>query len=307
MAKIRVGQTKRLQVLGSATSSSSGKYTIRSSVVLSKGIHNLEVLARSSVAVGAFSFPRKVIGRAGALVAVDSSAATGPVTVNIRMRALPRSEVPAVPDPGICLAIIKKTRELGKRLVKVAGLYSTEFPASMKLNYSSGSTTTVGVGVGIEGENGSFEAGGTFTETNSSKVLFPGESDETGRDMQTQYTWGIYRLSCGLMPQVTPERLAGGDNEPHGWIPATAGTNCTHYNPGGGLNRTTGTAGTFSAGVDLKKVIGINLSAQSGYTKQVAITYKFPQGGYLCGTDDIPTFAKWDVMDPSPGNVGQPG
>lgn len=56
--KIRVGQKVHLQVVGRATSSSSGSYAIHPSVVLAKGIHNLEVLARSRVAAGAFSFSR---------------------------------------------------------------------------------------------------------------------------------------------------------------------------------------------------------------------------------------------------------
>jgi len=64
--KIRVGQKVNLQVIGRATSSSSGSYAIHSNVALSKGIHNLEVMARSSKDVGAFSFARRV-ARGGAL------------------------------------------------------------------------------------------------------------------------------------------------------------------------------------------------------------------------------------------------
>lgn len=76
--KIRVGQKVQLQVVGTTKSSSSGSYAIHPSVTLPKGIHNLEVLAHSSVAVGAFSFPRRV-ARGGALVAVDGGPEVGPV------------------------------------------------------------------------------------------------------------------------------------------------------------------------------------------------------------------------------------
>ena len=61
--KIQKGQTVQLQVVGTATSSSSGNYTIHPSVKLPKGIHNLEILAHSSTAAGSFSFARN--GRAG--------------------------------------------------------------------------------------------------------------------------------------------------------------------------------------------------------------------------------------------------
>jgi hypothetical protein len=71
-----------------------------------------------------------------------------------------------------------------------------------------------------------------------------------------------------------------------------------NFGPHGTFTRNTGTAGTFKAGVDLKKVIGISLSAQSGYAKKVPITYTFPhEGGYLCGSNNYPSVA-WDLMDP---------
>src|SRR5215469_15784172 len=66
--QIRVGQKVHLQVVGKATSSSSGSYAIHPSVALPNGIHNLEVLARSSVAVGVFAFSRKVEQGGHALV-----------------------------------------------------------------------------------------------------------------------------------------------------------------------------------------------------------------------------------------------
>jgi hypothetical protein len=56
-AKVRVGQKVHLQVIGTAKSTSTGFYTIYPIVALPKGIHNLEVLARSSKAVGAFLRP----------------------------------------------------------------------------------------------------------------------------------------------------------------------------------------------------------------------------------------------------------
>jgi hypothetical protein len=71
------------------------------------------------------------------------------------------------------------------------------------------------------------------------------------------------------------------------------------------LNRTTGTEGTFKVGVSFKKEIGINLSAQSVYSKSLSTKWTFPAGGYLCGSNDVDTLAKWDVMDPtSSGNGG---
>lgn len=59
-----------------------------------------------------------------------------------------------------------------------------------------------------------------------------------------------------------------------------------------------GSGVTFTADVDLKKEIGINLSAKSGYNNNVSITYTFPSGGFLCGSNNYPRIAAWDIMDP---------
>jgi hypothetical protein len=63
------------------------------------------------------------------------------VAVDIRMRALPKSAVPAVPHPGIC--IIRKTHEYGQKLVNIGGLYSLLFPAKMSMTYTEGASTLV--------------------------------------------------------------------------------------------------------------------------------------------------------------------
>lgn len=300
LARTRVGQRVHTQVIATATSSSTGSYSLRPKVTLSRGIHNLQILARSSSAVGTFSFARRIT-RSGA-ASVAGSASSRSVAVNIRMRALPKSAMPAVPHLPICITV-RKTHEYGQKLVNVGGLYSLLFPAKMNMTYTAGATTSIEAAASYEGDFGSFSAGGTFTETASSKVHFPPETDETTDNMQTNFTFGRYSV-CGLLHEVLPEKFAGGDNEVSLFPPGA--THCTHYNSNGGLTRTTGTAGTFKVGVSFKKEIGIDLSAQSGYSKSLSTTWTFPAGGYLCGSNDVDTLARWDVMDPtSSGNPGQ--
>jgi hypothetical protein len=137
--KIPIGQKVHLQVVGTAKSTSTGSYAIRSNISLPKGVHNLEVLARSSVAVGAFSFPRKVAQGGRALVAVDGSAQPGPVTANIHMMPLPKSERSPARSPLPCVPIARKVREFGPRWVDVGGLYSFLVNGEMKETYTAGS------------------------------------------------------------------------------------------------------------------------------------------------------------------------
>lgn len=103
------------------------------------------------------------------------------------------------------------------------------------------------------------------------------------------------------MNQVLAEVWATGHNEVN--VKPLPIDKCgASFGPGGIYIRKAGTAGTFKAGADLKKVIGIDLSAQSGYDHNVSITYKFPsEGGFLCGSNDYPSVARWDLMDPCNG------
>lgn len=228
------------------------------------------------------------------------------MTANIHMMALPASERSAVRRPSIaCSPIVTKVREFGPRMVTVGGLYSFVADAKMKMTYTAGSATMMGVGISVPGDFGSFSEEGTFTETASGKEVFPTENDFATVNMQTPYTYGEYHL-C-FMYQVQPEVWVTGDREVSVAPPVTDPPDkCSHrFHPGGTFTRSIGTAGTFKAGVDLKKEIGISLSAQSGYTKNVSITWTFPSGGYLCGTNGYPSVAAFNVMNQT--QFGNPG
>jgi hypothetical protein len=179
-----VGQQVHLKVIGKTTSSPSGSYAIHTSVRLPKGIHNLEVLARSRVAIGAFSFSRQVTRRGRALVAVEGNAKPGPVTANIRMMALPKSAVSAIPHPGFppaCMVVPKKVREFGPRLVTIGGLYSIGIPhAKITMTYAEGATTTLGVEISVPLLKDSFTAGGTFTTSKTGTEGFPTQTGVEG-------------------------------------------------------------------------------------------------------------------------------
>lgn len=300
--KFRVGQTLHLRIVGKATSGSSGVYSIKPTVKLPGGLHNLEVLARSSSAVGAFNFARTVAGRA--LVAVDGSASTKPVTANIRMLALPKSALPAVPHPAlpVCGLTSRKIKDFGNRLVEVGGLYSLMPDGKMQETYSVGSETTLGVGVSVDlaDDAGSFGEEGTFTASSSGQEKFPAVVGKNLNE-QTAYDYGEYNV-CGLMHQVQPESWETGMHTVNAKPPSIdkCGINMGR---GGTITRDTGTAGTFKAGVDLGKVIGISLSAQSGYNKDVSITYTAPrEGAYLCGSNNAPPVAAWDILSPCDKN-----
>ncbi len=184
-------------------------------------------------------------------------------------------------------------------MVDIGGLYSIGMPhARISMTYSEGSATTIGVAVSVPLSDSSFSAGGTFTETSSGTEGFP---TQTGveEDMQTPYTFGEYSLCGGLMHQVLPEVWVTGSRKVT--VLAPAARKCSRrFHTGETFSTTDEKAGTFTAGVDLKHEIGVNLSAQSGYDKDTSITWTFPKGGgFLCGTSNFPSQAAWNVMDVS--------
>jgi hypothetical protein len=181
-------------------------------------------------------------------------------------------------------------------MVDVGGLYSLTVDGKMRETYTAGSETTIGIGisVGLPGGVGAFTAEGTFTQSSSGKEPFPTVVGKIVNE-QTPYTFGEYAL-CGMV-QVQPQVWVTGSRTVKATSPLL--DKCSiRYHPGQTFTRSSGSAGTFEAGVDLKKEIGISLSAKSGYNKDVSIKYTFPSGGFLCGSDNYPSVAAWDIISP---------
>jgi hypothetical protein len=169
-----------------------------------------------------------------------------------------------------------------------------EWPGSRRSPTGRGGL--IGVGLSIPGDAGSFSFAGTFTQTSSGSEQFPTLVGKIVNE-QTPYTFGEY-ATCG-MTQVQPEIWVTGRHTVNIKAPNVSNKCSVNLGPGGVFTRNSGTAGTFSAGVDLKKEIGFNLSAQSGYNQNVSIKYTFPsEGGFLCGTNGYPSVASFDIMDP---------
>ena len=192
------------------------------------------------------------------------------------MMALPKADqLTARRHPSVCSpSFIVKTQDLGLKWVDIGGLYSIGIAkAKAKMTYSEGAFTTIGIGVSVPFTNGSFQFDGTEAETKTGTQGFTPQL-EPEENMQTKYDFvkvSVRFKGCrGSYPDVEP------------------------------------TAGTFSAGVDLKKEIGITLSAQSGYNQNVAIKLTMGKGGgYFCGSNDLAPKAHWVVMDQT--QFGNPG
>jgi hypothetical protein len=164
--------------------------------------------------------------------------------------------------------------------------------------YSTGAETTISVDASVGGIYGGYTGEGTFTQSTSSSEPF---KTQVGKivNQQTPYTFGLYRV-C-LLDQIQPEVWATGQHVVSVNPPPLGKDTCGEHIPGGlTFTRSMGRAGTFTAGLDFEKdKLSESASFQSGYNKDVSITYTFPPGGgYMCGTNALPTASAFDEMSP---------
>jgi hypothetical protein len=181
-------------------------------------------------------------------------------------------------------------RDLGLHTVWVGGHYSTTTGVLHDLEYSRGSTSSLGVGSSLSGRFGTFTASGTTSLSTNGTVGFPATA---GRQHDyTYFDYGSYFVGCaGNMRHVVRARYwAGGA---HYWTPPSAppiaSWNCAWHDKGTTFAQDRTSAYRFAAGADVSNVIGIDLSSQTGYSAATRVTFTFKdRGAHLCGTNGLP-------------------
>ncbi|RYF55047.1 MAG: hypothetical protein EOO27_22100 [Comamonadaceae bacterium] len=166
---------------------------------------------------------------------------------------------------------------------------------SAQLKFTSGSSGKFGVGVSATGAYGSFSASGTVTLTSSVTITYP--KTTTGARAHHAYLvpkkYKIYCESNAGVPistkyEVRPSNYTGGSST----TSATTFATNRYCTPVGKKTTTTideSTASTFSSGFKTAGVIGVDLSAQAGYTKQTSLVFKTTtSAGSLCGEKGYP-------------------
>lgn len=105
------------------------------------------------------------------------------------------------------------------------------------------------------------------------------------------YWYGDY--GCYLYDyEVRPTGWQGGASSQS--ISSTpSATYCSNIGAGVTVNKTTGTAVTWTKGVSIKSYIGIDLSARTGFDTETSYTWSFASAGRLCGSNTTyPTAAQ---------------
>jgi hypothetical protein len=184
--------------------------------------------------------------------------------------------------------------DLGNRIALVGQHGSTTPYVTSNFRYSSGSSSTVGVGYSVSGNAGSWSQSGTHTVSSSGTVGFAPKTGAGYWGRRTYFALGKYHITCsdpwGSVYSYYEARVrtwAGGATTAN-WGTAPLATRCVPQEANSFFDRERSSAVTWSNGFDTSGSIGIDLSIRTGYSSTATATFKFSKNSRLCGTNDLP-------------------
>ncbi|NQX16603.1 hypothetical protein [Rathayibacter sp. VKM Ac-2857] len=179
-------------------------------------------------------------------------------------------------------------QNLGPKWVQVGEAY-TAIGTSASFNYTSSASSQLGVGVSQSGNAGTWSASGTNSVSSSSSVGMPTVSGASGRLWKTQFNYGKFGYACAGSGyqnyQTKATSFAGGSTWSTAASPPSA-TYCVTQAAGSSFTKNSTSATTFSAGAAVG--LGINMSAQTGFSTSTALTFSFSATHKLCGSNAYP-------------------
>lgn len=184
------------------------------------------------------------------------------------------------------------TETLGARDVYVGQTSSTTSGGfSHRWIYSTGSSTTLGIGYSLTGSSGTWSQSGTSAISSSTTTSFPTSSSASSQLMVTKYTFGKFYCFAGVVPtkyyQVYPTGHYGGATTLATTTPNA--NQCAPYQAGSSFSKTTSSAVTYTNGAQLSTIIGINLSAKTGFTSSAKYEASMTSSKRICGVVDGPS------------------
>jgi len=163
--------------------------------------------------------------------------------------------------------------------------------ATAQFKYQNSATSTLGVGFSASGSYGSFSQSGTLANSQATTILWPVKPANSLWFYQTTFqykkfeTWVLWDQGCIKWGyEVRPTAFQGGVDSYQVAGPPTA-NNCSPINNPVTITKNQGTAITWSNGVKIKSVIGIDLSAKTGFDSTTWYEFVFSKAGRLCGSN----------------------
>ncbi len=291
----RPGQVVPVRVVGTATTTASGQYAIavsspvalRSSA-MPNGIVNLEVDALTRTAYASFSFSRRLVQTAyGTEIATASpdgvSRVAAPERADLQLIPLAHA-LPRVPTS--CVWAYIKT--FSPTATVIGATYDTTTATTQTFIYGRGQSSSLGVSTSNTGSYGTFTASGTASYDTSSTTQFPSSTGAVSTHYLTDFSHSEYGQLCQHINgyqhyQTRVTEWDGGATT--GGTGAPTAHFCSYYLRGTVFTKTDSSAFVFSGGFTIP-VIGVSLSAQTGYSVNATVVYNLGLSHYLCGTND---------------------
>ena len=162
--------------------------------------------------------------------------------------------------------------------------------SAVHLTFSRGASSSLGVGISA---GGAFSASGTGSITSSITASFPATHNVAYVNYYAYATYKWVRHTCvtgsvaSSYESFRPAYYDGGFT--YESAPRIAMGHCTGVSARTTVTKSTTRAYQVSGGVNAGSVIGINLSAQTGYSTQVSIDYYTGDYGHpWCGLSAMP-------------------
>lgn len=200
--------------------------------------------------------------------------------------AAPAAMTAAAGIPSNCTLVT----DYGPRWVVVGQTSATTGGHTQKFTFSTGASSSLGVGYSLTGAYGSFSSSGTQSWSSTTSIGFPTYSTSGTRLMKTQYRYAkvhCYQyVSNYYYYNVVPTAFVTGSTTVASSTPTA--NYCASFSAGSTFTKSSTSAVTYSSGVSISNMIGINLSARTGFTGTAKLYYTFSSSRHLCGKSDYP-------------------
>ncbi len=145
--------------------------------------------------------------------------------------------------------------------------------------------------VGKQLSYGSFSASGTQTITASSTIDYPTVGNNGLKVMESEFQYKKIHhdlatdFGCQDYGYSFDATAWEGDLLSYSAASAPSATNCSVTQAGGKTTKDGGVAITFSNGLKVASVIGIDMSSSTGFNNSSRIVFTWQRAGHLCGTN----------------------
>jgi hypothetical protein len=302
LGALKPGKMVPTQVVGTAKTTPSGQYTVTVSSpaalqasVMPDGIVNLEIDAQSATSGASFSFSRRLVQTPDRIEltsalfegAINDGASSPdpPEQADLFMQPVASQRIQS---PDICVWELLKSYPPSPTII--GATYDITDNVTQTFIYGTDQSSSLGISTSNTGKYGSYTGSGTASFDSSSTTQFPSSTGAVSTYYETYFTQSLFGRVCqghnGFASYETrPTKWDGGAITRATSAPSA--TYCVPYQKGAIFVKTDTEAYTFSAGFTIP-IIGVTLSAQTGYSTTATVEYSMGRSHYICGTNDYP-------------------